>query len=282
MADDFAVMILTHGRADAVVTDISLMKAGYTGKVYYIVDDLDDQVDRYKELYGEESVIVFDKMKYWRQLDTMMNRKQLAAVLYARQAAEDIAVELGLKTFCTIDDDIKGFQHRYIKGQRLGGKKVTNMDAVLEAYSKFVTSAGVACCCLGTPNLYMSGKASLLEKLPRKGSNVFIRNTSIPVQWMAAMNEDLITAMERNKVGTLMCTALPVMVQCDVCGTGGDGGMKKFYQTTTDYERSFYAVIADPARAYVRQGKNGSFTIARNWSGGDPEIINEKWRRQRE
>ena len=40
MRNDFAVFILTHGRADNVVTVPAIKKAGYTGKIYFIIDCL--------------------------------------------------------------------------------------------------------------------------------------------------------------------------------------------------------------------------------------------------
>ena len=43
MRSDFAVFILTHGRADNVVTVPAIKKAGYTGKIYFIIDDEDEQ-----------------------------------------------------------------------------------------------------------------------------------------------------------------------------------------------------------------------------------------------
>ena len=63
MRDDFAVFILTHGRADNMHTYRSLQRAGYTGRVVFVVDNEDNTVDRYKELYGEKNVYVFDKIK---------------------------------------------------------------------------------------------------------------------------------------------------------------------------------------------------------------------------
>ena len=47
MRDDFAVFILSHGRADRVITYDVLRKQGYTGKIYIIIDNLDNQRDEY-------------------------------------------------------------------------------------------------------------------------------------------------------------------------------------------------------------------------------------------
>ena len=55
---NFAAFILSHGRADRVYTYNSLRRQGYTGKIYIIVDDQDDQVDLYKQKYPKQ-VIVF-------------------------------------------------------------------------------------------------------------------------------------------------------------------------------------------------------------------------------
>lgn len=49
MRNDFAVFILTHGRADNVVTVPAIKKAGYTGKIYFIIDDEDEQAEEYKK-----------------------------------------------------------------------------------------------------------------------------------------------------------------------------------------------------------------------------------------
>ena len=37
--EDFAVFILTHGRADNVKTYKTLKRFGYTGKIYIIIDN---------------------------------------------------------------------------------------------------------------------------------------------------------------------------------------------------------------------------------------------------
>ena len=44
MRDDFAVFILSHKRADRVLTVESLKKCGYTGKYYIICDNEDPQL----------------------------------------------------------------------------------------------------------------------------------------------------------------------------------------------------------------------------------------------
>jgi hypothetical protein len=42
MENNFAVFILTHGRPDNVKTFNTLKKCGYTGKIYFIVEKIND------------------------------------------------------------------------------------------------------------------------------------------------------------------------------------------------------------------------------------------------
>lgn len=41
MRDDFCAFILTHGRPGKVLTYRTLRRAGYTGKIFIVVDDED-------------------------------------------------------------------------------------------------------------------------------------------------------------------------------------------------------------------------------------------------
>ena len=60
MLEDFAVLILSHGRADNVITYKTLQRAGYTGRIYIVIDNEDKQADRYYQNFGDK-VIMFDK-----------------------------------------------------------------------------------------------------------------------------------------------------------------------------------------------------------------------------
>ena len=55
LCDEFAVFILTHGRAKNVITAKTLHELGYTGKYYIVIDDEDDQEEEYRKIYGDIS-----------------------------------------------------------------------------------------------------------------------------------------------------------------------------------------------------------------------------------
>ena len=45
--NDFAVFILTHGRPNNIVTLKTLRYQGYTGPIYFIIDDEDKTAEEY-------------------------------------------------------------------------------------------------------------------------------------------------------------------------------------------------------------------------------------------
>ena len=58
--NDFVVFILTHGRADRVITYNALRNSGYTGRIVLVIDNEDTQAREYISRYGEENVRIFD------------------------------------------------------------------------------------------------------------------------------------------------------------------------------------------------------------------------------
>ena len=57
--NNFAVFILTHGRPDNIKTLKTLKNCGYTGKIYYIVDNEDKTIKNYQDNYGVDNVKIF-------------------------------------------------------------------------------------------------------------------------------------------------------------------------------------------------------------------------------
>lgn len=73
MDNNFAVFILSHGRAGNVKTYQTLINQGYTGKIYIIIDDEDDMRNSYIDMYvryGETGHLIFTTM------DFMLNQGQ--------------------------------------------------------------------------------------------------------------------------------------------------------------------------------------------------------------
>ena len=86
LPDTFAVFILTHGRPDNVITYKTLQKCGYTGKLFFIVDNEDKTVDRYIENFGRERVIVFRKKDVADACDEGNNFDERRTILIDRKS----------------------------------------------------------------------------------------------------------------------------------------------------------------------------------------------------
>lgn len=67
-SNDFAVFILSHGRADTISTYRALRDSGYTGRTYVVIDNEDDQEDLYRQKFGDD-IIQFDKRDYLEKTD---------------------------------------------------------------------------------------------------------------------------------------------------------------------------------------------------------------------
>ena len=111
MRDDFAAFILTHGRPHKVITYETLKRAGYTGKIYIVIDNEDEWAEQYREVYGDK-VLMFDKADIAARFDEGDNFNDRRAIFYARNACFELAVQVGVKHFIQLDDDYKNFRYR--------------------------------------------------------------------------------------------------------------------------------------------------------------------------
>lgn len=126
---DFAIFILTNGRPDIQLTYDTLLKSGYTGKIYFVCDDEDITLNRYKEKYGKD-VIVFNKQKEFERTDTFINTDEKRAVVFAKNYVVMKAKQMGLKNYVMADDDISAFHYKIIDGNRLKTGKIKQFDCL--------------------------------------------------------------------------------------------------------------------------------------------------------
>ncbi len=184
MRSDFAVFILTHGRADNVVTVPAIKKAGYTGKIYFIIDDEDEQAEEYKKNFGAGRVIIFDKQAAYDRADTMDNFNDHRAIIYARNECWRIAEELGLKYFLMLDDDYKSIDYRYEEDGKLKYKPSHDFDRVFEDMIQFleVSGADTVAFCQGGDFVGGVDGGNFHKGLLRKAMNSFFCKTDTQIE----------------------------------------------------------------------------------------------------
>ena len=161
--DDFAVMILCHGRAENTPTYPTLRRYGYSGRIIVVCDDEDKDLPNYQAIYPE--VEVFSKDEVAKYIDTMDNSNDRRCAVYARNACFDIAERLGLKYFAEFDDDYIGNPYRWEEDGVLYRSVLANLDEVFEAYMDFMeTSEEIYSVAFGQPGDFIGGVGSRLHQ----------------------------------------------------------------------------------------------------------------------
>lgn len=245
MRNDFAVFITTHGRADNQITLNTLQRLKYTGDWFLVVDDLDSQKDLYIEKYGQSRVLVFSKEQYVNKTDVCQVTPSYKAVVFARNAVEDLAVSMGYKYFMVVDDDVTNLRLRYENNDSLKSAKLDGcIDDILQCVVQYIEDTGVACVTFGFTNTYRGGVEGVKRFTSRNRlcAELFIRNVSKPVQWRANFVEDLITSIDLGIRGDVCFQFVPI--QLELCMSEGKqrGGMSAAYNETGRFK--FYSMPA--------------------------------------
>lgn len=277
---DFAIFITTHGRAGEQVTLNTLRACNCSYPIYLVVDNEDGQLGDYEDLYGD-MVIVFDKREYMDATDTIISPKRPQSVVFARQFCERVARESNLSCFLVLDDDIKSIEHRFIEDGRFRCRKITDIDAVLGAYASFILDNGIACAGFGNGASYIGSSDAIKGKnLKRRCFNTFLRNTSIPVDWISNMNEDYATSIQEGKVEKLFLEVADIgIVAKDTGKAVNNGGMLDLYRSMNPFERAFICTVSNPSCLGVGMNRKHSCIIKCRWDSAVPKIISHTYRK---
>jgi hypothetical protein len=169
--NNFAVFILTHGRPNNQKTLKLIRNRGYTGKIYFIVDNEDKTLNEYINNFGSEFVKIFDKKKYADDIDEGNNFDNRKVIIHARNASFDIALNLGLDYFIQLDDDYYSLGYRYLEGE----KKINNLDKVFEIMLDFYKNVNIKSIAFSQGGDHIGGFSGI--KLKRKCMNSFLCST---------------------------------------------------------------------------------------------------------
>jgi hypothetical protein len=280
--DKFAAFILTHGRPNDIYTYRSLQEAGYTGKIYFVIDNEDKTEDEYRRLFGSENVIQFDKAAIGETFDIADTRTDRRAIVYARNASFEIAKQLGLDYFIQLDDDYTSFMFRWADGDVLKHSMIKNMDEVLEAMIQFVDDTGTDTFAMAQGGDFIGGVegSAVHRPLMRKAMNSFIFRTDSDLRFKGRMNEDVNIYVGEGMRGRLIFTTTAVMLtQRPTQGTAG--GMTEMYLETGTYMKSMYTVMMCPSCVTVRQmgPTNPRLHHSVRWDNAVPKIISDRYRK---
>ena len=286
--DNFAIFILSHGRANNVKTVDMLKRINYTGKWYIIVDNEDNQYEDYCKNFGEDKIIVFDKLEASKRVDTIDNFPERNVVVFARNSCNDIAKSLGLKYFLEFDDDYTELKQRYIRDDGcFSSRWVGDMDAVCEEYLDFLETSGAYTVAFAQQGDFIGGADSGMwnSKVTRKAMNSFFCCVDRPIEFYGRLNEDVTMYVQFGKLGKVILTTRDIMLH-QLETQVNKGGLTTSYLFYGTYVKSFYSVIYNPSCTKIsclgeatKEFSHMRYHHAVEWENAVPKIISSKFKK---
>lgn len=284
MNKDFAAFILSHGRADHIVTYQTIRKAGYTGRIVVIIDDEDSQQEEYKSRYADE-LYIFDKKRIAKTTDHGDNFNNLRTTTHVRNAIFEAAKELGIKSFVMLDDDYTDFRYKFSARGQYGDWLIKkNLDQLFQATVNFLRDASqILCVAYAQQGDFIGGEGSGLAqaiKTKRKVMNSFFCLTDRPFRFLSRLNEDVNTYVSKGARGDIFLTLNQISLNQKQTQTNA-GGMSDAYLDSGTYVKSFYTVMYAPSCTTIRPmgPVNPRLHHKINWRCAVPKILDEKWRK---
>lgn len=285
MRNNFAAFILTHGRPNKVITYKSLLKAGYTGKIYIIIDNEDKTVGEYKKIFGDK-VIIFDKKQISDKIDEGDNFEDRRAIIYARNACFDIAKKLKIKYFIQLDDDYTIFAYTHNKSNDFKQTPIKNIDNIFDLfvdYFKETTVQSIAF--IQSGDLIGGGENTFLKNnhypfIKRKAMNTFICSTDKKFSFVGRINEDVNTYVRYGSTGILFLT-IPDCRIIQLPTQSNKGGMTELYLDSGTYIKSFYTIMYHPSSVKIKLMGESHKRLHHSikWINTVPKILDESYKK---
>lgn len=286
LPDDFCIFVLTHGRPDRVHTYDSLMKAGYSGKIYIVIDDEDKTADEYRKRF-DDKVLMFCKSEWAEKTDEGDNFQHRKAIVYARNACWELARQVGCRYFCQMDDDYTAFEVRYGSNYKPCSPAVrSRIDEIICSMLQFYKRSSAVAIAMSQGGDHIGGgTGSPHPALKRKCMNSWFCDTEKQFKFFGHMNEDVSAYVTYVRRGALFLTVMQAkLVQKPTQVTAG--GMSDLYLESGTYVKSFYTVMAAPS--CVEIGMMGDPRGGRrrihhkiNWHKTAPKLLRQEHQKAR-
>jgi hypothetical protein len=261
----------------------TLLKSGYTGKYYLVIDNEDNSADKYYENFGKDKVLMFDKLKKSQEFDTIdVPYAKRNAVVYARNVCFDLAKELGLTYFLELDDDYYEFSQRYNKNNTLSNRYIQDFDSCVELTLDFLDTSGALSVAWAQNGDFIGGLGGSLfnARVSRKCMNSFFCRVDRPFTFIGRINEDVNTYVLNASRGNLMLTVADLSLN-QVDTQQNKGGMTDFYLDGGTYIKSFYSVISNPSSVKISTIGNDHirFHHSVDWEHCAVKIISDRFKK---
>ena len=275
---DFAVFILSHGRADTISTYRALRDGGYTGRTYVVIDNEDNQEELYRQKFGDD-IIQFDKRDYLEKTDLGDLDTDRRIGVFARNFIQDEAKRLGYKFHLQLDDDVHGFTYRFAQGKVLRALHCSHLDEVFSGMVEYMKETPITSLSFALSAYNMGGvDGSIKDGMTRKTMTTFLMRADDVQYFHMRMNDDITTSLINGMRGKLYYSYLPIEVEVDKTQVKA-GGMTDIYQKNGTYRKSFYSVMCCPSCVKVSAMGITDYRIHHtiSWNNAVPKLLSERW-----
>jgi len=263
------VLIISYRRAARVKTVAMLHRIKWTGPVYLVISNDDDQRSQYLEAY--KNVYVFNRSTV--KCDYYDNNPP-SGPLAARNIAWDIAKELGWTHFVVLDDD---YSYLYIDRHWVANpnKKgvIRNVpanwgDRLFHAMWDLLDAVPQIQC------VSFSQTGDLSKGIKRKIMQIFFLRTDRRFEYVARLNDDVTTYYDLGLRGEIVLQIPALMVKQEITQSQ-PGGLTEEYLQYGTYAKSMYTVLRWPAHCRVEYLKTVGRIHHRIASYAYPLIVKE-------
>jgi len=282
--DKFCVFILCHGRPDNTPTWNTMRKYNYTGPMYIVCDDEDSTVDKYRENFGAENVLIFSKDEMAKIVDTRDTTKSRKCAVYARNACFRLAKQLGYQYFCEMDDDYVGVPYRWVEDDgKMYRSKSSDLDKVFDAYIDYLnTSPDFYSVAFAQPGDLIGGANSFMHHTVyvRKCMNSWICDVDKYFEFHGTMNDDVNTYLDYGRRGKIFFTCDFIMID-QPATQSVDGGMTELYKGEGTYIKTFYALLSNPSNVKIDMMGDRHYRIHHHvdWPLSVPRILSSSYKK---
>ena len=288
---EYCVLVLTHGRADHVLTVDTLRRYGCTSEILLVIDDEDDQEDEYREKYDGKNgcrVIKFCKKDYAEKTDTMDLIDRRDSIVFARNACWDLVKAEGYKGFLMFEDDYINFRYRFVEKKNgeyiLRYKSCMELDTVFGILMRYMEqNENLKSICLAQGGDFIRGAGSystFYNGRFRKVMNSFFCRTDRPFTFFGRMNDDVNCYITNGSRGEIFFSIREVMLNQTTTQTSNSGntGMYKAFGT---YTKSFYSVMCAPSCVSISAMGAANMRIHHrvSWDHAVPKIISDRYKK---
>ena len=253
----YTVFIQSYNSPEKCSTLNVLKKYNFNSNYYIVIGNDDPKINRYKEIYNDDVLLIFNKEKYKLNTETITSNKKDCSAVYVKNFIEDFVINNNIDNFLIIDDDLEQFRYKIPDtGGHIRSREIDNVDEIFEMCFEYMNNAHIDGMCFGAQYVYMGGLNSYYGFKKRVITNMYLRTTEHKIDWKSLVFDDFNTSLDISNKGYVFLMLPPVgmvfapqyfqLINKETSQSKGCG-LQQLYDDTDSFERAFYSTIICPS-----------------------------------